>query len=424
VKQVLIIDENPLLREYLNFKLSENDIEVNLAGTGPEGSSLMRSGAPDLVILDYNIGGNEYLDVLKQKKANSNTANIPVILLARRIDQKKRFELLPFDIKKVCTKPLNPEPLFQAAAEILQVQFKNMDAGPGTAEVHVNENIIFIEISAGLNRDKLDLLYYKIRELVDLYEIRIPRVIVMISNTKLTFSDAPNLQKLLEVIIRSCKSKARYIRVLTRDIFAKQFVESQTGYGDVCVISSLEEMVQDLLQEADSGGGDEFKRAEILGGRVLSANESGGGESFQMRFNAGIQPEKPGIETLRESLMGRKISIVDDDIVIRELVKNTFGRIGIPVKDFSSGSDYTASIEKESCDLLFLDLLMPRMDGFDVLNVLNTRRDSPQVVIISTVTQRDTVIRAFQLGIRSYLTKPIKPQDIFKKAVEILDPNF
>ncbi|MDR3172915.1 MAG: response regulator [Treponema sp.] len=423
MKQVLIIEEAPLLREYLNFKLAENDIEVNLAKNGLEGSSRMRIGAPDLVILDYSIGGSEYRDVLKQKKMNPNTVNIPVILLARRIDQKKIFELLPFDVKKVYTKPLNPDPFFSTIAEILHVPFKNMDTSPGVVEVHVNEDIIFVEISKGLNRDKLDLLHFKIREMVELYEIRVPKVIVMISNTKLTFSDTPNLQKLLETIIQSCKSRARYIRILTRDPFVRQFVEKQNDYGNIHVVSSLLETVKDLLQGVDED--DEFRVAEILGDRVLSANETGGEESLQMRFSAEVQTRKPGgIEGLRESLKGRKITIVDDDSAVQGLVKNTFEKFGLPVREFSNGSDFLAAMEKESCDLLFLDLLMPKVDGFDVLKALNTRKDSPPVIVISTITQRDTVVRAFQLGVKSYLTKPIKPQEIFKKAIEILEPNF
>jgi DNA-binding response OmpR family regulator len=422
MKQVLVIDEAPLLREYLSFKLAENDIEVDLAKNGLEGCSRIRLGAPDLVILDYNIGGNEYLEVLKQKKMNPNTVNTPVIMLARKIDQKKIFELLPYDVKKVYTKPLNPEPLFGTIAEALHVKLKNMDTSPGVVEVHVNEDIIFVEISKGLNRDKLDLLHFKIREVVDLYEIRVPKVIVMVSDTKLSFSDTPNLQKLLETIIRSCRSRARYIRVLTRDPFVRQFIEKQNDYGDIHVASSLPEAMIDLLGELD--GGDEMRNAEILGDRVLCADESSGGESLQMRFDAGVQLKKPGLEALRESLKGRKITIVDDDYVIRELVKNTFGKLGIPVNAFSDGGDYLASIDKEGCDLLFLDLLMPKLDGFGVLKELNTRRDSPPVVILSSITQRETVVRAFQMGIKSYLTKPIKPQDIFRRAIEILDPNF
>jgi DNA-binding response OmpR family regulator len=421
MKQVLIIEEAPLLREYLNLKLSENDIEVDLAKNGLEGSSKIRNGAPDLVILDYNIGGNEYLDVLKQKKMNPNTVNTPVIILARRIDQKKIFELLSYDVKKVYTKPLNPNPLFKTITEVLQVQFRNVDTSPGIIEVHVNDNIIFVEISRGLNRDKLDLLYFKIREVVDLYEIYMPKVIVMVSDTKLTFSDAPNLQKLLETIIQSCRARARYIRILTKDPFAKQFIEKQNDYGDIHVVSSLQETLKDLLGKADYNN--DFAKAEIIGDRIFSADESSGEESLQLRFDDSAQFKRPGIETLRESLRGRKITVVDDDFVTQELVKNTFEKFGISVAVFSNGGDYIASLETGGCDLLFLDLLMPKMDGFDVLKILNTRRDSPPVIILSTITQRDTVVRAFKLGIKSYLTKPLKPQDIFKKALEILAPN-
>jgi DNA-binding response OmpR family regulator len=68
--------------------------------------------------------------------------------------------------------------------------------------------------------------------------------------------------------------------------------------------------------------------------------------------------------------------------------------------------------------------MMPKVDGFSVLNFHRTRNISVPVIVLSAVTQRDTVIRAFQMGIKSYLTKPLKPDAIFKKAIEILEPNF
>jgi DNA-binding response OmpR family regulator len=422
MKQVLVVDESPLLREYLNLKLIENDMEVDLARNVLEGCSKIRNGTPDLMILDYNLGGDEYLEVLKQKKMNPNTVNMPVILLARRIDPKKIFDLLPYDVKKVYTKPVSPELVFGTITEILHIKLKNMDPNPGVVEVHVNEDIIFVEISKGLNRDKLDLLHFKIRELVELYEIYVPKIIVMVSNTKLTFSDTPNLQKLLETIIQSCKSRTRFIRVLTRDPFVKQFIESQNDYHEIQVVASLQEAVGGLLKELS--GDDDLRIAEILGDRVLSAGKSGDGESFRMRFDAEIPSKKPGLEALRESLKDRRIAVVDDDFVIRELVKNTFEKVGVSVKTFSHGGEYLAGLTSENFDLLFLDLMMPQVDGFEVLKTLSTRNDSPPVVILSSVTQRDTVVRAFQMGIKSYLTKPIKPQDIFRRAIEILDPNF
>jgi DNA-binding response OmpR family regulator len=64
------------------------------------------------------------------------------------------------------------------------------------------------------------------------------------------------------------------------------------------------------------------------------------------------------------------------------------------------------------------------MDGFAVLRELKDRNVSMPVIILSAVNQRETVIRAFQMGIKSYLAKPLKPGDLLKKSMEILRVNF
>jgi DNA-binding response OmpR family regulator len=59
-----------------------------------------------------------------------------------------------------------------------------------------------------------------------------------------------------------------------------------------------------------------------------------------------------------------------------------------------------------------------------VLKVLQSRDIRYPVIVLSAVTQRETVIKAYQMGIKSYLVKPLKPEDIFKKSMEILKANF
>jgi DNA-binding response OmpR family regulator len=119
-----------------------------------------------------------------------------------------------------------------------------------------------------------------------------------------------------------------------------------------------------------------------------------------------------------------RIAAIDDDFIIQELIKNTFQKTGATVKTFSDGDDFIATLDTEDFDLAFLDLLMPKMDGFEVLKVLQTRDIKYPIIMLSAVTQRETVIKAFQLGIKSYLVKPLKPEDILKKSVEILKANF
>jgi DNA-binding response OmpR family regulator len=422
MKHILVIDESPLFREYLRIKLAQNDIDVSIAVNGLDGISKMRSLNPDLVIMDYNLSRQAYLEVLKQKKANPNTTNIPVIVTAQRIDQKRIIELVPYNVKKVFTKPVKIDALFATLSELLGVPFA-LDESPGIVEVHVNDNIIFIEIAQGLNRDKLDLLRFKIVELIELYEIKIPKVIVMLSDIKLGFADAPNMQKLLETVLQASRAKLRYIRVLTKDNFIKQFIEGQREYAEIEVVSNLQYAMDGLLAELDRGMEYAEKKAEIIGDKILAADQTAQGESMQLRFD-GESRRKLTIEEMKESVRNLRIAAVDDDFVIQELIKNTFGKIDAVIKTYSDGSEYLEDLGKEEFDLVFLDLIMPKVDGFAVLTELQTRGLRPTIIVLSAVTQRDTVVKAFQMGIKSYLVKPLKPDDIFKKSMEILQPNF
>jgi DNA-binding response OmpR family regulator len=422
MKQILIIDESPLFREYLRHKLSENDdIETAVAVNALDGMAKVRSLIPDLVIMDYHLSRNGCFEFLTSKKADPNTVKIPVIIIAQRIDQEKIIKLVPFNVKKVFTKPVKIDVLFATIAELLNIAF-DIDESPGIVEVHVNDNIIFVEIAQGLNRDKLDLLRFKIIELIDLYDIKVPKVIVMLSDIHLTAADSANLEKLLLVILKTSQARQRFIRILTRDEFVRRFIEGQKEYADIEVVSSLQYAIDGLLADLDLDMEYGEKKAEIIGDKILSADLGGGEETMHLRFDAESRPKKLEPEAVREAIQNLAFAVVDDDMIIRELIKNTFQKTGAQVRAFSEGGEFLAAAE--NFDLVFLDLIMPGTDGFAVLEALKSRANRPPVIVLSSVTQRDTMIRTFQMGVKSYLVKPLKPDDIFKKAVEILQPNF
>jgi DNA-binding response OmpR family regulator len=421
MKQILIIDESPLFREYLRLKLADNGMEVSVGVNAMDGISKMRNMVPDLIIIDYLLSKEGCQEVLKQKKANPNTVNTMVIILAQHIDQKRLIELVPYNVKKVFTKPVKIDVLFATLSELLGVPF-NIDESPGIVEVHANDNIVFIEIAQGLNRDKLDLLRFKIIELIELYEIRVPKVIVMLSDIKLSFADAPNMRKLLETVIQASRARLRNIRVLTKDDFMRQFIEGQKEYNGIEVVSNLQYAIDGLLAEIEQGIEYAEKKAEIIGDKILSADAPAESESMHLKFH--VEAGGFSMEEANESVHNMRIAIIDDDFIMQELIKNTFEKAGASVKAFSNGKEFVAVVDKEEFDLAFLDLNMPTMDGFEVLRVLQTRDIRYPIIVLSAVTQRETVIKAFQMGVKSYLVKPLKPEDIFRKSIEILKVNF
>jgi DNA-binding response OmpR family regulator len=423
MKQVLVIDESPLLREYLRTKLSDNDLEVSVAVNGLDGIAKIRNLLPDLIILDYHLSRQSALDVLKEKKKNPNAASIPVIITAQKIDQKRIIELVQYNIKKVFTKPIKIDALFTTLSELLGVSF-DIDQTPCIIEAHVNDDIIFIEIARGLNREKLDLLRYKIIELINLYDIRIPKLIVMLSDLTLSYGDGPNLQKLLDTVLQASRVKHHYIRVLTNDPFVRKFILGRKEYADIEVTANLQFALDGLLSELDPRMEFGERKAQIIGDRVLAAEESTEAETVQLKFDGELQRPTTDLGEIKEYVKNLKIAIVDDDFVIQELVRNTFETLGAQVRIFSDGEEYLKVAGTEELDLVLLDLMMPKVDGFTVLRELKARDIDQTVIVLSAVTQREAVVKAFQGGIKSYLVKPLKPQDILKKTIEILKPNF
>jgi DNA-binding response OmpR family regulator len=118
-----------------------------------------------------------------------------------------------------------------------------------------------------------------------------------------------------------------------------------------------------------------------------------------------------------------KVAVVDDDFIVQEIVKNTFAPSGSTVAAFDDGDDFLKAAPTD-LDLIFLDLMMPKIDGFAVLESLKTSGNVVPVIVLSALSQRNTVLRAMGYGIRSYITKPLKPDDLLRKTFEVLGSHF
>ncbi len=422
-KNILIVDESDLFRDYVKSRLTQFNLDVETAINGLDGAAKLRNVLPDAVILDYHLSRKTCKELLEEKARNPNTAGIPVILTAQKIDKNRLLELVAFNIKKVFMKPIKIDALYQTLSEILGVPFE-IDTTPCVIEAHVNDAILFIEIAQGMNREKIELLRFKIAELLELYGISHPRVLIMISDMELSFVDGPNLEALLETVLSASHARNRHLKILTRSSFVRAFVQGRGGYADIEVVDDLRKAMDGLL--ADAGSGDSgAARGEIISERILSADRrESSSESVEMRFE--VEAKKPlSIEALRETGRGLDIAVVDDDFVIQELIKTTFGAISAKVTSFSEGRSFLESLrEGGSHDLVFLDILMPGMNGYEVLDALRVDKVEVPVIILSALGQKEAVLKAFQRGVKSYLIKPLKPEQILRKTLEILKANF
>jgi adenylate cyclase len=121
-----------------------------------------------------------------------------------------------------------------------------------------------------------------------------------------------------------------------------------------------------------------------------------------------IRPVEPGEAGPRET--GR-ILVVDDDASNRDLLARRLAREGHRTVEAHSGREALRILELEDVDLVLLDLVMPDMNGFQVLERLKAdeRLREVPVVMISGLRETDSVIRCIEAGAEDYLPKPFDP---------------
>ncbi len=423
-KNVLIIDESELFREYLRSRLEKSSMSVDVAINGLDGIVKIRNTLPDLVILDYNLSRKSCREVLEEKSRNPNTANIPVILTANKLGKNRLLELVPFNIKKVFMKPIKETQLYQTLGELLGIKLET-DETPCVIEAHVNDDIVFIEVARGLNQDKIELLDFKIRELLDIYGIAAPKVLVMLADMELTFVDGPNVEFLVETILQASKARPKHVKILTNSTFVREFIRGRSAYAEIEVVNNLQQAVDGLVNAAAAfEAGSEGKHA-LIRDRILAAQTAVSAEAIEMRFSdAKAGQSTQAAQASRGTAKGLSIAVVDDDFVIQELVKTAFESVDAVVKPYPNGRDFLDALAGSDFDLVFLDILMPEVNGFQVLANLNQLGIDLPIIVLSAVSRREAVIKAFQQGVKSYLIKPLKPDLVLKKTFEILNASF
>ena len=415
MKKVLIIDESEMFREYLGKKFTENNFEVEYGLNGLDGSLKLRKVMPDLIIMDYMLSRKSCQEILAEKQSNPNTKNASVILISNKIDKKKIAEFAKYGVKKIYPKPVKMDLLFQGISELTGIKIE-VDDTPCIIEAHLNDEIIFLEVAKGLNTEKIELLRYKIDELLHLYQTAVPRFLLMMSSLDIDDKQIYKLRTLLETILEKSGDRPEHIRILTNSDIVKEYVQSTPELKKIGLTNNLSSALDDLIGIK----GDKFAQDKIVG-EALLANEQGSADSdnFQMRFDN--EKTFMELETIGDDV---SIAIVDDDLVIRQLVKTVFRNLKWDISLFENGQTFLETVKEKKYDLVFLDLMMPVLDGFSVLKYLQENDIKNPVIVLSALSKKETVLKAVNYGVKSYMIKPLKPDAIQRKTAEVLRSEF
>jgi len=114
------------------------------------------------------------------------------------------------------------------------------------------------------------------------------------------------------------------------------------------------------------------------------------------------------------------VLIVDDNPDILLLLETNLRRAGFGIVKASDGEMALRAIEEERPDVVLLDLMMPVLDGWGVMERLAGRPSAPPVIIISAATSQSNVDRAYAMGAVGYITKPFILTEMIDRLREVL----
>ena len=102
-----------------------------------------------------------------------------------------------------------------------------------------------------------------------------------------------------------------------------------------------------------------------------------------------------------------RILIVDDALFMRRLIRDALEAVGFEVVgEAGNGREALAMFEEMKPDLMTLDIIMPELDGIQVLQELRQKNKDAKVVMITAVDQREYMLKAMNLGVSDFIVKP------------------
>jgi PAS domain S-box-containing protein len=165
---------------------------------------------------------------------------------------------------------------------------------------------------------------------------------------------------------------------------------------------------------------------EAMGGRIAVESDIGRGTTFLFSMRAQIAPAIHEPIVFSE-LKGRSALVVDDNAVNCRSVASILESAGMRVAMLVDGTKVNEAAREHAAkdspfDLVLLDTRMPGLDGFEIARELltDTSIPTPAILLLTVPGQRGDAARCKEIGVNSYITKPVSPYELIKAAAAAL----
>jgi CheY-like chemotaxis protein len=124
---------------------------------------------------------------------------------------------------------------------------------------------------------------------------------------------------------------------------------------------------------------------------------------------------------MMENWSDKCVLVVDDSNLNRTIIVEFLKSKGFRILEAADGKEALDIIREQNPDLILLDLIMPVMDGFEAMELLQKDKNEIPIIIITAYIKDNTYRRCKELGAVGFLNKPIKMHELYNIISEILE---
>ncbi|MBE0451471.1 MAG: response regulator transcription factor [Clostridia bacterium] len=119
-------------------------------------------------------------------------------------------------------------------------------------------------------------------------------------------------------------------------------------------------------------------------------------------------------------MVNYKVLVVDDEPGIRDVIKEYMGVSGFEITESEDGISALNKLYKSEYDLVILDVMMPKMDGWSLCREIRKTSSVPVIMLTARGEEYDKLL-GFELGVDDYIVKPFSPKELVARAKAVLN---
>jgi len=407
--RVLIIEDDPEMQYLLTVVLGDDGRDVVAVDTGAEAEALLATEDFDLVVLDLILPDVDGRSVLSRLRSRRETAGVPVVVLSARGGTDVRQDCYDLGADHFTEKPFDPDELAaDVTARLERSQGRDLPTGVDDTTGLFNRAGLLAHTEE--NPGAFGLALVQLDGFMSISE-------------KWGWDDAEVVLRATADVIRDTSGGSARACRLGGGEFAL-YVEGESSAALVQLCEEVLAAIRHLPIEDPEG--ETYRLTASIG--VIEAQAGtplddalDGARHRLVRAHASGRNQ---VVTSDAPVDGSKIRVLvaEDDEISATILLHRLRKEGLDVIRYSNGREAYEGALDETPRLVILDVKMPGMDGFEVLERLRRTpaySDVPIIMLTSMGSEAD-VVRGFQLGADDYMLKPFSPVELSARVWRLL----